>query len=56
MKRRKLLLMLGPAALAWPPALRAQRKAMPVIGWLATASPEESAPLVAAFLQGLREK
>src|SRR5262249_36998902 len=36
-------------------ALRAQQKAMPVVGYLSTASPGENAPAVAAFRQGLSE-
>jgi putative ABC transport system substrate-binding protein len=43
------------AALTAPRPLRAQQKAMPVIGFLLGGLPADDAPLVAAFLQGLRE-
>jgi putative ABC transport system substrate-binding protein len=54
MNRRELLLVLGGAMTA-AHALRAQQKAVPVIGWLSSASPGPFAPFVAAFRQGLSE-
>ena len=55
MNRRELILLLGGAMTA-ARALRAQQKAMPVIGVLSTGSPgPSSAPFMAAFRQGLSE-
>ncbi len=55
MRRRELMLLLGGAAISWPRALRAQQKAMPVIGYLHTGSPDLNSPFMAAFRQGLSE-
>src|SRR5438132_10787157 len=54
-RRRDLVASLAAIAAAWPRALRAEQKAMPVISFLGNASPGPFAPFVAAFRQGLSE-
>ena len=54
MKRREFLLLLA-GALTAAPALRAQQKAMPVIGFLGSGASSPNSPFQAAFLQGLSE-
>jgi putative tryptophan/tyrosine transport system substrate-binding protein len=53
-RRRSVILLLGGAA-AYPLTLRAQQKAMAVVGSLNSASPGPFAPVVAAFRQGLSD-
>jgi putative tryptophan/tyrosine transport system substrate-binding protein len=55
MRRRELMLLLG-GAITVARALRAQPKGMPVIGYLSQRSPTDSASIVAAFRQGLKEE
>jgi putative tryptophan/tyrosine transport system substrate-binding protein len=54
MRRRELMLVAGGAVMT-PHVLFAEQKAMPVIGFLSSASPGPFAPFVAAFHQGLSE-
>jgi putative ABC transport system substrate-binding protein len=57
MRRRELILFVCGAAAAWPPVARAQQPAMPVIGFLSSASLNSLAyeSRVDAFRQGLAE-
>src|SRR5262245_66398482 len=59
MRRRDFIKALGGGAAAWPAAwplaARAQRMAMPVIGYLAAGNPNSEARLFDAFAKGLGE-
>ena len=54
MRRRELVLMLAGVMTA-APAVQAQQKAMPVIGFLSGASPDTAGPAPTPFRQGLSE-
>ena len=53
MNRRNFMALIG-GATAWPLVLHAQRRAMPVVGFLRSTSRDDSARLVLAFQQGLK--
>jgi hypothetical protein len=55
MSRRKFITLLGGAAAGWPLGLRAQGRTVPVIGLLASESPELWADRMRAFRSGLSD-
>jgi putative tryptophan/tyrosine transport system substrate-binding protein len=55
MRRRDFIKAIVGSATAWPLVARAQQPAMPVVGFLSSRSPGESAEVVAAFRKGLRQ-
>ena len=55
MRRRDLVASLAASAAVWPRLLRAQQKAVPVIGYLSPSSPGPGGPYLAVFRQGLSE-
>src|SRR5690349_21385189 len=54
MRRRVFISTAGAAAATWPAVLRAQQR-VPVIGFMSSRAPEESAGVVAAFRDGLKQ-
>jgi hypothetical protein len=54
-RRREFISLLGGAAASWPLTARAQRPAVPVIGFLSSSSPKLYADRLRAFHQGLKE-
>jgi putative tryptophan/tyrosine transport system substrate-binding protein len=53
--RRRDFIKAVTALTAWPLTVRAQQPAIPVIGFLSSRSPQESADLVEAFRGGVKE-
>ena len=54
MRRREFIAGLGSVA-AWPVAVQAQQRAVPVVGILGSTTAVASAPVVSAFMQGLKD-
>jgi putative ABC transport system substrate-binding protein len=54
-RRREFILVIGGAAIAWRSVALGQQQAMPLIGFLSSRSPHESAGVLRAFHEGLAE-
>ena len=55
LRRRQFITLLGGAVAVWPLAAWAQQRAMPVVGYLSSRSPEDTTHLLAGFRQGLAD-
>ena len=56
MRRREFIALFGSSAVAWPLAARAQQPTLPIVGFLASTSPDPVyAHIVAAVREGLKE-
>ena len=55
MRRRDLLGLLGGAAVSWPLGARAQQAALPVVGFLVSASAQGYARVIGPILEGLKD-
>jgi len=55
MKRREFIGLISGVAATWPLVVRAQQRAVPVIGYLSSASSQGHASYLAGFHEGLRE-
>ncbi|MGA7516537.1 MAG: ABC transporter substrate binding protein, partial [Pseudolabrys sp.] len=55
MRRREFISVIGGVAATWPLAARAQQPAMPVIGFINSASAQSYTRQLADFLKGLSE-
>jgi putative tryptophan/tyrosine transport system substrate-binding protein len=55
-RRRDFIKAIAGSTAAWPLPARAQQTVMPVVGFLSSRSPNESAGVITAFKQGLQEQ
>jgi putative tryptophan/tyrosine transport system substrate-binding protein len=55
MRRREFITLLGGTVATWPLTARAQRPALPVVGFLSGGTSAGYAPYAAAVRQGLKE-